>query len=301
MCSRNLTSSGRPENNDEATYAFTIQDTGIGMHKSYIEKIFEPFSIDDSEDRKYRLGTGLGMSIVKNNVDKLGGTISVDSTLGLGSTFTVMFTLKLTDLDVVCEAVKERVNKNSADVSGMKVLLVEDNELNIEVALMLLEDAGVSADVAKNGKEAVDKTGTSSIDDNLGEAEYVGNQNVGLNTQSNQELYFSNARADREVARNDAIAELDQISSNVKASDEEISAAVKQRMMIASFMESEANIETLIKAKGFADCVAVINEDNVNIVVASDALSQSEMLQIQDIVISQYEITLDKIKVINVE
>ncbi len=144
-------------NNDEATYAFTIQDTGIGMHKSYIEKIFEPFSIDDSDDRKYRLGTGLGMSIVKNNVDKLGGTISIDSTLGLGSTFTVTFTLKLTDLEVVCEAVKERVNKNSADVSGMKVLLVEDNELNVEVALMLLEDAGVSADVAKNGKEAVDK------------------------------------------------------------------------------------------------------------------------------------------------
>lgn len=143
--------------NDEATYAFTIQDTGIGMHKNYIEKIFEPFSIDDSEDRKYRLGTGLGMSIVKNNVDRLGGTISVDSTLGLGSTFTVTFTLKLTDLEVVCEAAKERVNKNSADVSGMKVLLVEDNELNIEVALMLLEDAGVSADVAKNGKEAVDK------------------------------------------------------------------------------------------------------------------------------------------------
>ena len=143
--------------NDEATYAFTIQDTGIGMHKNYIKKIFEPFSIDDSEDRKYRLGTGLGMSIVKNNVDKLGGTITVDSTLGLGSTFTVTFTLKLTDLEVVCEAVKERVNKNSADVSGMKVLLVEDNELNIEVALMLLEDAGVSADVAKNGKEAVDK------------------------------------------------------------------------------------------------------------------------------------------------
>lgn len=143
--------------NDEATYAFTIQDTGIGMHKNYIERIFEPFSIDDSEARKHRLGTGLGMSIVKTNVDRLGGTISVDSTLGLGSTFTVTFALKLTDLDVVCDAVKERVNKNSADVSGMKVLLVEDNELNIEVALMLLEDAGVSADVAKNGKEAVDK------------------------------------------------------------------------------------------------------------------------------------------------
>jgi CheY-like chemotaxis protein len=97
------------------------------------------------------------MSIVKNNVEKLGGTISVDSTLGLGSTFTVTLTLKLTDLSVVCDAAKERVRDDSIDVSGMKVLLAEDNELNIEVALMLLEDAGVSADVAKNGKEAVEK------------------------------------------------------------------------------------------------------------------------------------------------
>lgn len=142
---------------DEATYAFTIKDTGIGMHKDYLEHIFDPFSIDDSEARKHRLGTGLGMSIVKNNVEKLGGTISVDSTLGLGSTFTVTLTLKLTDLSVVCDAAKERVRDDSVDVSGMKVLLVEDNELNIEVALMLLEDAGVSADVAKNGKEAVEK------------------------------------------------------------------------------------------------------------------------------------------------
>jgi len=141
---------------NEATYAFTIADSGIGMHKDYIEKIFDPFSKDDSEERKNRLGTGLGMSIVKNNVEKLGGTITVDSTLGVGSTFIVTLTLKLTDLDVVCEAVKERVD-NSVDVSGMKVLLVEDNELNIEVALMLLEDAGVSAAVAKNGKEAVEK------------------------------------------------------------------------------------------------------------------------------------------------
>ena len=142
---------------DEATYTFTIQDTGIGMHPNYIEKIFEPFSIDDSEERKHRLGTGLGMSIVKSNIDKLGGTISVESTLGVGSKFTITFTLKLTELEVVCEAMKDRSLKTFADVSGMKVLLVEDNELNIEVALMFLEDAGVKVDVAKNGKEAVDK------------------------------------------------------------------------------------------------------------------------------------------------
>lgn len=143
-------------NEDKATYRIEITDTGIGMHKNYLEHIFEPFSKDEIEDRKYRIGTGLGMSIVKNNVDKLGGEITVDSTLGLGSTFVVTLTLKTTTLEVVCDAVKERV-KPSEDVSGMKVLLVEDNELNIEVALMLLEDAGVTAEVAKNGKEAVEK------------------------------------------------------------------------------------------------------------------------------------------------
>ena len=152
-------------NAEEATYTFTIQDTGIGMHKNYLEKIFEPFSTDDSEERKHRLGTGLGMSIVKSNIDKMGGTISVESTLGVGSKFTVTFTLKLTELEVVCEAMKDRSLKTFADVSGMKVLLVEDNELNIEVALMLLEDAGVKVDVAKNGKEAVEKFLASEVGD----------------------------------------------------------------------------------------------------------------------------------------
>ncbi len=149
---------------ESATYRIEITDTGIGMNKDYLDHIFEPFSKDESEERKHRLGTGLGMSIVKNNIDKLGGEITVDSTLGLGSTFVVTFTLKTTDLEVVCDAVKERV-KPAEDISGMRVLLVEDNELNIEVALMLLEDAGVTADVAKNGKEAVEKFLASSVGD----------------------------------------------------------------------------------------------------------------------------------------
>ncbi len=167
--------------------------------------------------------------------------------------------------------------------------------------LVLVLAAAIYINWQFTDKNTIDKVGTGSIDNNLGEAEFVGNQNVDINTQSSQELYFADARTDREAARNNALAELDQICANVKASDDEISAAIKQRMMITAYMESEANIETLVKAKGFKDCVAVINSDNVNIVVASDALSQTEMLQIQDIVLSQYDISLDKIKVINVE
>ncbi len=167
--------------------------------------------------------------------------------------------------------------------------------------LVLVLAAAIYINWQFTDKDKVDNAGISSADENLGEAEYVANPNVGISTQTKQELYFADARTDRDKARNDAIAELEQIEMNVKASDDDVASAVKQRMLMASFMESEANIETLVKAKGFTDCIAVMNADSVNIVVASDPLSQSEILQIQDIVVSQYEISLDKIKVINVE
>ena len=166
--------------------------------------------------------------------------------------------------------------------------------------LVLILAAAIYINWQFGSSNAVDKN-TSSADTNLGAAEYVAAQNVGVSSQSEQEQYFDKARADREKARNNAIAELEEIKNDVKASEDEVSAAIKQRMLIASYIEKEANIETLVKAKGFADCVAVINADNVNIVVLSDALDSSEVLQIQDIVVSQYEIALDKIKVINVE
>ncbi len=149
---------------DEATFEISIADTGIGMNEDFLEHIFDPFSKDESDERKHRLGTGLGMSIVKNNIDKMGGKIEVESTLGLGSKFTVTLTLKTTDLEVVCEAMKQK-NYDSIDVSGMKVMLVEDNDLNIEVALMFLEDAGVNVTIARNGKEALEKFLASSEGD----------------------------------------------------------------------------------------------------------------------------------------
>lgn len=142
--------------NEQATFNITISDTGIGMNEDFLEHIFDPFSKDESDERKHRLGTGLGMSIVKNNVDKMGGKIEVESTLGLGSKFTVTLTLKTTNEEVVCEAMKTKTY-SSIDVSGMRVLLVEDNDLNVDVALMFLEDAGVITTVAKNGKEALEK------------------------------------------------------------------------------------------------------------------------------------------------
>ncbi len=141
---------------DTATYKFTIADTGIGMHESFLQHIFDPFTQDERADAKTRIGTGLGMAIVKSNVEKLGGTISVQSDLGCGSTFTVIFTLKLSDKETVCEAMQQFV-PSDIDLTGMKVLLVEDNDINIEVAVMVLEDVGIVTTVAKNGKEAVEK------------------------------------------------------------------------------------------------------------------------------------------------
>ncbi len=149
---------------ETATYKFTIADTGIGMHESYLEHIFDPFTKDERVDPVKRQSTGLGMSIVKSNVEKMGGTITVESTLGCGSTFTVIFTLHLSDTETVCEAMKQ-FKPVDVNLEGMKILLVEDNEINIEVALMILEDAGINVTVAKNGKEAVEKFKSSAVGD----------------------------------------------------------------------------------------------------------------------------------------
>ena len=137
------------ESNEETVHIqFEIQDTGIGMSKEFCEHAFEEFSQEASQSFKSEYkGTGLGLSIVKKYTELLNGVISVESELGKGSKFTLNFTFKCE------EAPQEIINK---DIKGAKILLVEDNEINLMIATEMLEKEGVNVTPARNGKEALE-------------------------------------------------------------------------------------------------------------------------------------------------
>lgn len=136
-----------------AVICFEISDNGIGMKKEYLRHIFEPFTQENDGVRTNYQGTGLGMTITKNLVDKLDGTIEVKSSPGEGSVFTVELPLKIA---AVPEEPEEKEEVKQADTKGKCVLLVEDNELNQEIAQYMLEEAGLEVKLAGNGKEAVE-------------------------------------------------------------------------------------------------------------------------------------------------
>ena len=135
------------------TYSWTISDTGIGMGKEYVEHIFEPFSQERSDARSTYQGTGLGMAIVKSLIDKMGGCIEIESIEGEGSTFVVTIPFEIADVSDLKIAEKE---VEEASIQNLRVLLVEDNELNMEIAQYLLEDAGAIVTKAFDGKQAVE-------------------------------------------------------------------------------------------------------------------------------------------------
>ena len=139
-----------------AWYEFRITDTGIGMSEEFIKtQLFKPFTQEKNDARTLYRGTGLGMSIVKALVDKLGGTIEVESRLGEGSTFTFRLPFKVDE--TVSEKETEETNQKSQSLEGMRILLVEDNEINMEIAEFYLKDLGAEVEKAWNGKEAVEK------------------------------------------------------------------------------------------------------------------------------------------------
>lgn len=142
------------ESNGRVTYRWTIKDTGIGMSEEYLRRIFEPFSQEHSDSRSVYNGTGLGMTIVKGLVDKMGGSIEVSSEEGKGSTFVITIPFDIAPEDEVIAA--ETPVEESDDINGLKLLLAEDNELNAEIATTILEDRGAKVTIAVNGKAAVD-------------------------------------------------------------------------------------------------------------------------------------------------
>lgn len=137
-------------------YEFVVEDTGIGMEPEFAKNIFEPFEQEHNEARTEYRGTGLGMSIVKRLVDQMNGSILVESEPGTGTkvTFTIPFK--------VCEDSIDPGPEN-VDLTGLHVLLVEDNELNMEIAKFLLEDEGMVVACASNGQEAVDAFRQSEV------------------------------------------------------------------------------------------------------------------------------------------
>jgi PAS domain S-box-containing protein len=152
----------------EVELFFSIQDTGIGMSAEQQAKLFSAFSqADTSTTRKYG-GTGLGLTISKQLVEMMGGTLTVESEAGKGSTFS--FTARLgflsseesTAMPVAAEE-KRGMLPAAGSFSGVKVLLVEDNQLNQEVAKEILEGRGVTVDLAENGLVAVDRVVNSGV------------------------------------------------------------------------------------------------------------------------------------------
>ena len=137
----------------KVTYRFTFSDTGLGMSDDFLKKIFEPFSREDDENILKRQGSGLGMSIVKDLVTLMGGNITVISEKNIGSVFTVDIPF---DIDSDSET-DESDDNIPESFEGKRVLLVEDNDLNQEIALYMLKEKGFDVDTADNGKEAVGK------------------------------------------------------------------------------------------------------------------------------------------------
>ena len=135
-------------------YRWTISDTGIGMSEGFLEHIFDPFTQENTDARSVYQGAGLGMAIVKGLVEQMGGHIQVSSRENVGSTFVVTIPFEIAE-PVQAEASKEK-DGAPADIRGMRLLLVEDNELNAEIARLLLEDAGAVITRVGDGQQALD-------------------------------------------------------------------------------------------------------------------------------------------------
>ncbi len=143
---------------ERALYEFTCADTGIGMSQEFQARMFEPFSQEERDENATAAGSGLGLSIVHDLVEQMGGTIECQSAVGQGTTFRVRLSL---EVDKQAAAEKSIDADTSVDLTGKRALLVEDNDLNREIAVFILEQEGLTVDCAVNGQEAVEKFGAA--------------------------------------------------------------------------------------------------------------------------------------------
>ena len=141
------------EQSGMTTMEFVCRDTGIGMTEKFQKSVFEPFAQEHTGSRTKFAGTGLGMSISKKLVEKMGGTITFESEEGEGTTFVIRVPFKI-DLDV--DKSKEQKDLSEKTIKGLHILLAEDNELNMEIAEFMFQKEGAEVTKAWNGLEAVE-------------------------------------------------------------------------------------------------------------------------------------------------
>ena len=132
---------------DQSTLRFAIKDTGIGMDKAFLPRIFDSFTQEDSSRNNKYGSTGLGMAITKNIVELMNGTISVQSEKGVGTEFTVVVTMKNCDHPII--------EKDTLSAQDMRILIVDDDPVACEHARIVMDEAGIRADTALSGQEAL--------------------------------------------------------------------------------------------------------------------------------------------------
>ena len=148
---------------DKAVYRIQVSDTGIGMSEEFQKVQYQLFERERTSTVTRTEGTGLGLAIVKRLVDMLQGRIECASQVGKGTTYTLYFELKILP-NAAEDEVVETKQAVSESLAGKEVLLVEDNDLNMEIAQIVLTKAGLVVDTAENGKEAVAKASAKRYD-----------------------------------------------------------------------------------------------------------------------------------------
>ena len=139
--------------NDHAVYQFVVEDNGIGISPEFLNRIYDPFEREKNTTFSGVIGTGLGLTIVKNIINVMGGSIDVHSDVGQGTRFTVTLRLKTQNHPL---PVPMSIDDTMAYLASRKILLVEDNEINLEIETAILEGLGFVIDTAENGSIAVE-------------------------------------------------------------------------------------------------------------------------------------------------
>ena len=144
------------ENPSKIRYIFSCEDTGIGMSEEYLPHIYEEFSREHSTTENKVPGTGLGLPIIKSMIELMGGSIQVESRQGIGTKFTIDLSFDIALKEEVYGS-KDTIESSAIHtIKGKRILLVEDNELNAEIAKTVLEDVGALITRAENGQQALE-------------------------------------------------------------------------------------------------------------------------------------------------